>query len=65
MANNRDNRNEATGVDAGELTQVGTVTGATNLGSNGRASTTEVHGDGTTVINGDHTHTNVSHTFNR
>ncbi|MEU7157318.1 hypothetical protein [Streptomyces chrestomyceticus] len=65
MATNRDNRNEATDVEADTLTQVGTVTGATHLGDGGRATSTEVHGDGTTVINGDHTHTNVSHTFNR
>lgn len=61
----RDITNEATDVEAEDLTQIGTVTGATHLGSGGRATTTEVHGDGTTVINGDHTHTNVSHTFNK
>ncbi|MEU2789038.1 hypothetical protein [Streptomyces sp. NPDC007100] len=61
----RDINNEANGVEADDLTQIGTAAGATSLGSGGRATSTEVHGDGTTVINGDHTHTNVSHTFNK
>ncbi|GCD37964.1 hypothetical protein OEIGOIKO_05774 [Streptomyces chrestomyceticus JCM 4735] len=61
----RDINNEAAGVEADELTQIGTASGATALGSDGRATATEVHGDGTTVINGDYTHTNVSHTFNK
>ncbi|KWT63146.1 hypothetical protein ADL21_04580 [Streptomyces albus subsp. albus] len=65
MANNRDNRNEATGVDADDLTQIGTVTGATHIGSGGRVTSTEIHGNGTTVITGDEVHTNISHTFNR
>lgn len=58
-------RNEATDVEADDLTQIGTITGATSLGSGGRATTTEVHGDGTTVINGDGTTTNIGHTFNK
>lgn len=61
----KDIRNNATDTEADDLTQIGTVTGATSLGDGGRATSSEVHGDGTTVINGDHTHTNVSHTFNK
>ncbi|MFH8405524.1 hypothetical protein ACH4FX_12225 [Streptomyces sp. NPDC018019] len=58
-------RNEAGAVEADDLTQIGSASGATHLGDGGRAISTEIDGDGTTVINGDHTHTNVSHTFNK
>ncbi|MFH8751091.1 hypothetical protein ACH4GK_31880 [Streptomyces rimosus] len=61
----RDINNKANGVDADDLTQIGTVTGATHIGSGGRVTSTEIHGDGTTVINGDEVHTNISHTFNK
>lgn len=58
-------RNEATDVETDALTQIGTVDGPAHLGSGDQINATQTNGDGATVINGDHTHNSVSHTFNK